>query len=306
MKYQIMMGILFTLLAKKRVSAAELAERYECSTRSIYRYVEELIIANVPIDIARGAGGGIYISDTFKLPKGFFTREEYQKAHAALSAMLEQTGDPDLRSALEKLTAQVKSEQWSTGISGNILVDSGTWGDQKRFSEKLTLLEHAIEARMCLDIEYMDHEGVRSKRRVEPHLLVYKQNIWYIFAFCHKREAFRLFKLGRILSAAATEETFERKEFTREDIPLSFWISEERTVQAKFGIAPEAVYIAQEWLGVENVYGENGNFYAEVTLPDDDALVGIILSAGSGIRVLAPESLRERVKKEAQKIVDGM
>ena len=305
MKYQIMIGILFTLLAKRKVSAGELAAKYDCSTRSIYRYVEELIIAGIPIDIARGANGGIYISDTYKLPKGFFTKEEYARTREAMLAMLSETGDPTLRAAVEKLSAQMKTEKLETAISGNILVESGTWGSEVRFSEKLSLVERAISEREELEIDYADREGERSRRIIHPHLLVYKQNIWYVFAHCTKRDAFRLFKLGRMRSILLTGEHFERRPFAREDIPLTFWRTGESDIEARFEIAKETLPFAEEWLGVECIREESGKFYADVTLPDDDSLIGKILSAGAGFQVLSPESLRERVKAEARRILNA-
>lgn len=54
-------------------------------------------------------------------------------------------------------------------------------------------------------------------------MLVYKQNIWYVYAFCGKQRAFRLFRLGRIGAAVLTGEKFIRRPFRREDIPLDFW-----------------------------------------------------------------------------------
>ena len=79
MKFQIMTGILFTLLARRKVKAAYLAKKYDVSVRSIYRYIEEMTVAGIPIDVVRGAQGGIFISDAFTLPKGLLTKEEYQK-----------------------------------------------------------------------------------------------------------------------------------------------------------------------------------------------------------------------------------
>ena len=218
MKYQIMLGILFTLLAKRKVSAGYLASRYDVSVRSVYRYIDEMTVAGIPIDVARGSQGGIYISDAFKLPKGLMTKEEYGRAIDAMLAMNEQLSDPVLASAIAKLSAQVKSEQKDLTLSGNILVDSGTWGDTQRFSEKLALVERAVEEKEALDIDYISREGERTQRRILPHLLVYKQNIWYVYAFCRKREAFRLFKLGRMRSLLRTGEYFEALPFRREDI----------------------------------------------------------------------------------------
>lgn len=303
MKYQIMLGILFTLLAKRKVSAAELAHKYECSTRSIYRYVEELIVAGIPIDITRGANGGISIADTFKLPKGFLTRDEYARTLEAMLAMVEQTGDKVLEEAVAKISAQMKTEKYDSAITGNIMVDSGTWGVEKRFSEKLRLVERAIEEQEVLEIDYSARGGERTTRCIHPHLLIYKQKIWYLYAHCEARGDFRTFKLGRMRSITKTGRTFEKREFSRDDIPLSFW--DLNVIEAKFEIAPEAFFFAEEWLGVDSVFEENGKFYAEVQLPDDEYLVGMILSAGAGFKVLSPESLRERVLREAEKIVNN-
>lgn len=303
MKYQIMLGILFTLLSARKKSAGALAAKYHCSVRSVYRYVEELIVAGIPIDVGRGANGGIWISDAYKLPKGFMTKEEYARTVEAMLAMLEQTGDETLRAALEKITSGMKREKSDAALSGNILVDSGTWGDERRFSEKLAITDRAISEREALEIDYVDREGETSKRKILPHLLVYKQNIWYVYAFCNTRNAFRLFKLGRMRSILQTGETFERLDFSRDEIPLSFWRDDENDLDVRLQIAPEKLPFAEEWLGVENIRRENGLFLADVTLPDDDALIGKILSAGAGLTVLAPPELKTRVQTESERIV---
>ena len=283
MKFQIMTGILFTLLAKRKVSAGELASKYSVSVRSIYRYVDEMTVAGIPIDVARGANGGIYISDAFKLPKGLMTKEEYAQSVQAMLAMNEQLKDPALESAIQKLSAQMKYEKHDLTLSGNFLVDSGTWGDAHRFSEKLSLMESAIEERTALDIDYISRDGDESQRRIYPHLLVYKQNIWYVYAYCTTRKAFRLFKLGRMRSILRSEEQFERRPFTREDVPLKFWHGEDTAILAQFEISKDALPFAEEWLGVENIQKRDGKYLAEVTLPDDESLIGKILSVGAGM-----------------------
>ena len=305
MKYQHMIDMLFVLLAKRRISAGELAARYNISVRTVYRYIDEMTVAGIPIDVARGAGGGIYISDTYKLPKGYMTREEYESAIGAMQAMESELGDPALSSAISKLSAKAKEERQDGAITGNILVDSGTWGNERKFSEKLTLLERAIAEKEALEIDYIARDGERTRRIVLPHLLVYKQNIWYVYAYCRLRGAFRLFKIGRMRSILKTGEHFSPMPFSRDDVPLSFWTDEEQTVQAKFLISPDVLPFAEEWLGIENVREEDGQFVADVTLPDDDQLVEKILSAGAGFKVLSPAPLAERVRDEARKIAES-
>lgn len=302
MKYQIMIGMLFTLLAKRKVSAGELAAKYGVSKRSVYRYVDEMTVAGIPIDLSRGAQGGIYISDAYKLPRGLFTRDEYARTVDAMRAMNDALRDPDLTNAIEKLTSLMKREKFDTSLSGNILVDSGTWGDERRFADKLALIERATEERMALEIDYTDRGGERTRRTILPHLLVYKQNVWYVYAWCRTREAFRLFKIGRMRTVIGTEETFERIPFSRDDIPLSFWTDSEKQTEARFEISAEALPFAEEWLGVENIYRREEKFYADVLLPDDESLPSKILSAGAGIRVLSPESLVGRIKKETERL----
>ncbi len=305
MKYQIMIDILFTLLSKRRSSAGELAAKFGVSQRTVYRYLDEMTIAGIPIDVRRGAGGGVFISDAFKLPKGFMTQKEYGKTIEALLALKGQMPDDGaIDSALEKLSAQVKSEKQDLTISGNILVDSGSWGDTRQFSDKLALVERAVEEREALRIDYVSREGERSQRKILPHLLVYKQNIWYVYAYCTKRSDFRLFKLGRMLAVIKTGETFTPLPFSREQVPLTFWHSEEHNVEAEFLIAPVALPFAEEWLGIENIRERGGQYFAEVSLPDDASLVGKILSAGAGLAVLAPEELRSRVTLEARRIAE--
>lgn len=304
MKFQVMLGILFTLLARRKVSAAYLSGKYGVSVRSIYRYVDEMTVAGVPIDVVRGAQGGISISDAFTLPKGLLTKAEFDKTLDSLLVMNEQLHDSVLGDVIEKLSRRAKTEERSMEFSGNILVDGGTWGDERKFSDLLAVISRATEEREQLLIEYVDRGGERTRRTVLPHLLVLKQNVWYVYAYCRLREEFRLFKLGRIRSVHQTGETFERLPFRREDIPLSFWKSSAET-DAKFLISPECLPFAEEWLGVANVYEQDGKYYAEAILPDDDALIGKILSAGAGFRVLSPDSLVRRVKTEIGRLANS-
>ena len=79
MKFSILIAILFDLLAKRKVTANDLAEKYEISPRTVYRYID-LMSTTLPVYVKRGRNGGICISDNYKLPMGFMTKEEYEAA----------------------------------------------------------------------------------------------------------------------------------------------------------------------------------------------------------------------------------
>lgn len=300
MKFVILLKILFELLAKRKVTATYLSEKHNLSPRTVYRYID-LLSLSVPVYVKRGRNGGIYIADNYKLPVGFMTKEEYESAIEALSAMYSQLPEERFLAAKRKLSAQVKAEARELVLSGDIdtiLVDGGTWGDTHTFSEKLRLVENCIKEKAVLEIEYHSRSGEKTQRKIEPHVLVFKQNVWYVYAFCHKQRAFRLFRLGRIFMALKTEERFAKRPFKREDIPLNYWTSE-KSIDACFEIRKAAFADAQDWLGVENMQLVGDVWRAEVTLPDDESLVRKIVSLGSGIKVLSPVELGERVKKAA-------
>lgn len=304
MKFDILLDILFDLLSKRMLTAAYFAEKYSISQRTAYRYIDILSLS-VPVRVQPGRNGGVFISDAYKLPVNFMTREEYEAAVEALGAMYSQFPEERFLAAKRKLSAQVKSETREltlAGSPGTILVDSGTWGDTRRFSEKLRLVEECIKNCSVLEIDYDSRTGEHTHRKIEPHMLVYKQGIWYVYSFCRKQRAFRLFRLGRIGAAVVTDDKFIRRPFRREDIPLNYWTKETDSADVRLEIARDAFADVQDWLGGENLYESGGKWYADVRLPDDDCLIRKLIGLGAGVKVLSPDSVRDRVKAEAQKI----
>ena len=303
MKYQIMIKILMLLLSRRKVCAREIAERYEISVRSVYRYIEELCVAGIPIDVARGRYGGLTIADTYRLPVGYFTKDEYTAAVNALTAMNSQVSDEAVLTALEKLQRQIKSERADTSVSGGIIVDGGTWGDTKKFSDKMAVCERAVNESLCLDIDYISRSGEHSRRIIDPHVLIFKQNVWYVYAFCHTKQSFRTFKIGRIKSARFTGKTFEKREISREEIPLNFGYRSEELIELVLEIDKEKLPDAEEWIGIDNIEPRGKKFVAEVSVPDDDGLVSKILGFGGGVKVVSPAALRSKVIAAANNII---
>ena len=305
MKYQTMIEIMTLLLSKRKLTAKAIAERYGISQRSVYRYIEELNVCGVPVDASRGKYGGINISDTYRLPYGHFTREEYTAAINALGAMSSQVNDESVISALEKLKRQQKSEKRELSVCGNIIVDGGTWGGSAKFTEKMRVCESAVNENKCLLIDYISREGEHSKRVIDAHLLIFKQNVWYVYAFCHNKQTFRTFKIGRIKSAVFTGETFKRREFTRDGLDLNFQYTSENLIEVTLEIQKNSLADAEDWLGIDNIEPRGKAFIARMTLPDDGGLVNKILSYGGAVKVLDPPELKEKVISAARRIVEA-
>ena len=175
MKFGVLLDMLFELLDKRKLPASYFADKYGLSIRTVYRYLGELALC-VPVSVKRGRGGGISIADNYKLPSGFFTEEEYACAVDALEAAYASTADKKLLDAKGKLTAERKNREWEAFFSGaadSVFVDGSSFGSEST-TEKLRLLERAIEDRVAVEIEYRANKTTKTVRSVEPHLLLLK------------------------------------------------------------------------------------------------------------------------------------
>ncbi len=304
MKNETTLSILFDLLSKKRVKASYLAEKYEVSERSVYRYIDALDAAGVPIYTTRGRDGGIAIVDAYRLPSTFMTVKEFEKTIDALTAIESGMPDKDLESAINKLKAAVKTEYAGFDVkSGNLIIDAGPWGDAIGYKNKLKTLQKCIEENRKLFIRYHDRNGAISERTIEPHVIVFKQGLWYTFAYCELRKEFRFFKTGRIEMAEPLKEKFIRRDLDKMQLPLDFWHNSVKAETVEMKIDASVVSDVEEWLGIENVERRGDAFFARADLPFDDGLVSKIMSFGKGIKVLSPESLKEKIKQNANELL---
>ncbi len=300
MKQEILISILYDLLAGERVTLRGVAEKYGVSERTAYRYLESLSTANVPVWTERGRNGGFRLEEQYRLPAGFLTAEEADAVNDALAAVNAELGSEKLRSAMEKLKASSKNADTAlTLTSGNLIIDAGHWGDASTYREKLARAEESIEKRLVVALKYHDRTGEYSERTAEPHALVFKQGLWYLYAYCRLREDFRLFKLGRIEQLRVTEENFERRPLPDKK-PFSEWFGTEECVTVRFEIQKSALSDFEEWVGIEHIARRGNGFFAEVRLPDDGGLISKILSFGTGLKVLSPAPLKERVLAAAR------
>jgi predicted DNA-binding transcriptional regulator YafY len=305
MKHEIMIAILFELLAKRCVNASYLAEKYGVSKRSIYRYLNSLEMAGVPLYTIRGNGGGIAIVDTYRISSTYLSVSEFDQVINALSAINVGVDNKTLSAVITKLQAVSKNEYSGFDIkSGNLVIDGGPWGDTVGYKNKLKLLQKCIDENAQLSIKYHDRNGTVTERVIDPHIIVFKQGLWYVFAYCNLREDFRFFKTGRIEQAQITGTKFNRRDLSK-DLPFDFWYNSVETVDVDMEISKDVLSDVEEWLGIENVEEIGGKHLAHVKLPNDDGLVSKIMSYGKGIKVLAPKELKNKIKAFASDIIDN-
>lgn len=197
-------GIMYMLLNKGTVTAKELAEHFEVSVRTIYRDIEVISQAGIPVYARKGKNGGICLMEQFVLNKMLMTKEEQQQILAALLSV-EETTASEAKEILQKLGNFFKTEpvNW-------IAIDFSDWGGgQKKLYEDI---KRAILTRKVICFDYYGQNRDMSRRTVEPLQLLFKEYIWYLSAYCRERKAPRLFKLTRIKKMEVLEESFEPRQ----------------------------------------------------------------------------------------------
>ena len=304
MKYEIMLEILFILLGKDKVSASYLAERFEMSRRTIYRYLECIQLAGVPIITSRGKNGGFTIPSSYKLPASLLNNEELSFVLNSLKAFQEEVKTPQIQKTIEKISSLSKKSMAAPDLTDStVIIDGSGWGNTAAYSDKMSIIQKCIQEKLKLSIKYHDRSGEFTSRTIEPHALVYKQGVWYVYAFCLLRKEFRLFKTARIQYAQITGENFMRRPFNKEDMRLNFDFIKEEHIDAVFTVEKAALSEVEDWLGIESIrYKKDGSATAEASLPFDGGLINKILGFGTGIKVLSPLSLKEKIAERARQI----
>ena len=194
--------IVYILMQKRKTTAKELANRFEVSTRTIYRDIETLSRANIPIYASKGKDGGIGLLDEYVLNKTILSEEEQNQILFALQGMKKVKGQ-DEKDILEKLSILFNKK-----INDWIRIDFSNWGYSKE--EQFDIIKSAILNKQLLQFTYYNSNGEESKRIVEPLQIWFKDKSWYLISYCRNKEDYRIFKISRIKEIKKLQEHFKR------------------------------------------------------------------------------------------------
>ena len=285
--------IVYYLLENGKATAPELAEKFEVSIRTIYRVIDAISSAGIPIYAAQGKGGGISILSDYTLEKSFLSEQEREQILMALQGIMATTGKTS-DELLTKLSGlfQIKYTKW-------IEVDFSDWVQGKPQQNTFDLIKNAIFQKKVISFCYFNSKGNNSKRNARPICLVFKSKDWYLYAFCLLRNDYRFFKLTRIRQVEMLSDTFTQ-DFTPIRIEKQIHIEKTITVKLKFD-RRIAFRVYDEF--TDNITEDTqGNLYVQVNLPDNEILYSYLLSFAEYVEVLEPQCIRKQIKKRLQKM----
>lgn len=297
--------MIYILMNKGTVTAEELAEHFEVSPRTVYRDIDSLSMAGIPVYASRGKGGGIRLMDRFVLDKRLLSGEEQGRILAAL-ASLRETGASQDEKVLEKLETFFESKplDW-------VAIDFSDWSGRR--GELFGQIKEAILGRHVMTFDYYGQYGDMTRREAEPVQLLFKEYTWYVRAYCRIRGAMRLFKVLRMKQVEVLEEVFEPGQRHREEPPQDMNQGEalgeengeaaERSEEIVLCIdRKEAYRVYDRFEEDEITVLPQGDFRIRMCSRVDDWVYGLILSFGPSARVLGPDWVREELENRIRQM----
>lgn len=296
MKYEILIKMLFFLLRVKKCTVSDLAVKFELSPRTILRYLDTLELGGIPIIRYAGKNGGIELDPSFKFERAFFTKKEFDTLIKSLEAF-KGVSFEDTSFLIDKLSG-LNKDYSLTLKNTEFYIDSESFINNNFFKEKINDIILSIKNRNIIEISYHNRNGELSVRKIEPHTLILKNGIFYLYAYCLLKNDFRLFKAGRIKEYNTTNETFERKDIKEIDLKIK---DTAKLVNLELEIDKGIFNEVAEWISIENIEKTDDKILVKALVPFDDALINTILSFGDKIRIITPVEMIDILKQKCER-----
>ena len=296
MKIDRLLSILTLLLQKDKVTAPELAMKFEVSRRTILRDVEDICKAGIPVITWQGGKGGISIAEGFKLDKSLLTVDELSSIVAGLGSISSVTDSP----GMDNLTAKLSPRRSSiASIRDSILIDLSSHY-KTSLSEKISLIKTAITDSKLICFDYYSAKGMES-RVIEPCFITFKWSAWYVFGYCLDKCGFRLFKMNRLWKLKMLEQVFIPREIPAEELELGDFLTEANKVTILFDKATE--YLLVDAYGPGS-YEETADGMLKFTTgyTNREHMISWILGFGEKAKVLEPVELASEIEGIAKKM----
>ncbi|CAG7655060.1 helix-turn-helix transcriptional regulator [Paenibacillus allorhizosphaerae] len=302
MKLDRLLAITMALLNQPRVSATDLAKRFEVSLRTIYRDMEAINQAGIPIVSFAGSDGGYEIMEGYRLEKQVLSLEDFSSICSALRGVRSATDHSEIDRLIERIGALMPEQNKA---EDQIYVDLDF---KPAPNDKVHMgpLHQAIRDLQLISFTYLDNKGAETERKLEPMGLFLKGYIWYVYGYCLTRMDIRVFRLSRIGELKILQEHFVRRDFTLQDVEQQFMKRADfKRVQAVLRFQPEAKTRVRDEFGFDKVLvNSDGTLSLTTHFSSMERAIQKILSYGSMVKVMEPPSLIMDMQRQIQKMVE--
>lgn len=304
MKIDRLVSIIMVLLDKKRIGAQELADMFEVSPRTIYRDIDTINMAGIPVRSISGVGGGFEIMQNYKMDKSVFSTADLSAILMGLSSLSDMIRGNELINALAKVKSFIPADKvHDIELKTNqICIDLSTWIGNQNTQVYLDIIKTALQDCRLVSFEYIAHHGKKTMRTVEPYQLVLKGGHWYFQGYCRMRNDFRLFRLSRISNLQMEKENFILRDFQK---PILDFEETLQSMQApiKIRIHRSILDRVLDYCTYEHFFPDGGDYYiVDFPFIENDYYYDILLGFGGKCECLEPLKIRDEMKRRIQGI----
>ena len=304
MKIDRLVSIIMVLLDKERIGAQELADMFEVSPRTIYRDIDTINMAGIPIRSVSGVGGGFEIMQKYKIDKNVFSTDDLSAILMGLSSLSDMIRGNELINALAKVKSFIPADK-ANDIelkTNQICIDLSAWIGNQNTQSYLEIIKTAIQDCRLVSFEYIAHHGKKTIRTVEPYQLVLKSSHWYFQGYCHIRNDFRLFRLSRISNLHMEKKNFTPRDFQKPILDFKETLQAMQT-SIKIRIHKSIADRVLDYCTYEH-FSPDGSEYYIVDFPfiENEYYYGILLGFGDKCECLEPFHIRGELKRRIQDI----
>lgn len=304
MKVERLVSIIMILLDKERISAQKLADMFEVSLRTIYRDIEAINMAGIPVRSISGVGGGFEIMPNYKIDRKFFSTSDLSAILMGLSSLSNMIRGDELINALAKVKSFIPAER-AKDIelrANQIYIDLSPWMGNRDIQPYLDIIKTALQESKLLSFEYADRYGNKTARTAEPYQLVLKSSHWYWQAYCLKRNDFRLFRLSRTSNLQIQEDFFMPREYQKPQLDFTDRLA---TMQTNINIRIHQSVMDRvlDYCTYEH-FSPDGDEHYIVSFPfiENDYYYNILLGFGDKCECLDPLHIRTEMKRRIHDI----
>ena len=299
MKIDRLVSIIMILLDTKIIGAQELADRFEVSPRTIYRDIDTINMAGIPVRSTSGVGGGFEIMQEYKVDKKVFSTADLSAILMGLSSLSSMVRGDELVNALAKVRSFIPADR-AKDIelhANQICIDLRPWMGNRNIQPYLEIIKTAMQENKLLSFIYTDHHGNTTTRKAEPYQLVLKNSHWYWQGYCHTRNDFRLFKLSRTSKLQMQEEHFTPRNHQKPQLDVTDIIATMQT-HIKIRIHVSVMDRVLDYCPYEQ-FSPDGDEHFIVDFPfiENDYHYDILLGFGNRCECLEPLTIRSEMKR---------
>lgn len=296
LKLERLLTIIFKLLHRSTISASQLAEELNVSQRTIYRDIETISVAGIPITSYHGTNGGFGIMENYKWDKTFLDASSMLGVLSLMQSLSDQLNDQDFKKVVDRLSILTTEEQ-----KNHLHVDLTHLSVDPFF---LIDLQKSIKESKRVCFQYISAQNEQTTREVDPLSLQYKFRTWYLYAYCHLRNDYREFKVSHMLHLQRLLIPFKDIHLLPKETP----VVEPPRERVILRVQPQSIHLVLNHFQHHSMIQEaDGSFTMILMLPvplNATWLINILLGFQSGVIVVEPLYLQDILKTEAKKIID--